>query len=82
MDTSLLRHTCTASWSVNVLGFVNSSLWIVSYRIPAMIVSITLCSNSILSRVPHFFCFQFYSGHKIVYRFFGSLSDLLEVKPG
>ena len=56
------------------------SRWTVSYRIPGMIVSITRCSNSILSRVPHFFL-QFYSGHKIVYRLFGSLPDLLEVKP-
>ena len=66
----ITRHSCTASWIVNV-----------SYRIPAMIVSITLSSNSILSHVPHFFCFQFYSGLKIVHRLFSYLPDLLEVTP-
>ena len=40
-----------------------------------------ICSTSILSREPHFFGFQCYSGHKIVYRRFGSLPDLGEVKP-
>ena len=46
-----------------------------------MIVSITLFKFYIIPCAT-LFCFQFYSGHKIVYRLFGSLPDLLEVKPG